>query len=250
MTEKSFARMEVEFPDEEELRTRTDAILDAALPQRSLAERLKKIYFGAGPKTVFYHCGEAWLLMLFLYAGLCLFCWKAGNHAETQFAISALAFPLCYLTFWFVCCWLEEQEEVVELKNTMHYTLPYIMSLRMFYSSILSIFLNLFLLSVVDGCRGQTMWKLMAAGVSSIFLFAVVALYLYQRWGRGIYIGILLLFWFAVTVVMVQFQSEMFNRLNEKLPLAVHIAAALGSLLLFVLYLRKVERENAYSVAC
>lgn len=245
-----FPQMEVEFPEEEEIHRQGEWILDAALPGMSWTERLRNIYYGAGWKTIFYHCGSAWRLLLLLYAGLCLFCWKARVDTEIQMGISILAFPLCYLTFWFVCCCLEEQEEMVELKNSMHYTLSYIMSLRMFYSGILSVFLNLFLLSVINGYEGVQMWKMMAAGASSIFLFAGFALYLYQKTKRGIYIGILILFWLALFVLLLPLRSVLLAYLFRQLPLAVHIAVAFGSLIIFAFYIRKVERKDAYSFAC
>lgn len=245
-----FPQMEVEYPAEDETDRQRERILEAALPETSFFERLKNMYLGAGLKTVFYHCGSAWLLMLFLYMGLCWFCWMARRNTEMRMGIFFLAFPLCYLTFWFVCCCLEEQDEVVELKNSMHYTLSYIMSLRMFYSGILSIFLDLFLLSVVDGYGGTQMWKMMSVGVSSIFLFAGAALYLYQKAGRGICIGILILCWLVVSVFMVRFRSVLLDIFFEQLPLAVHIVVAVGSLIIFALYIRKVERKDAYSFAC
>lgn len=126
----------------------------------------------------------------------------------------------------------------------------YIISLRMFYSSIITMILNMFLLAVINGYRGQEMWKLGAAGTSSMFLFAIASISLYHKLAKSSYIGILILLCSVLSTVLLRRGGALFILLFDALPLAVHCVTAVFSLIGFVCYIRKVEKENAYSFAC
>ena len=249
--EKTIQMMEVELPSEEEIAIQRNIILERALPEKqNVWERLKKIYLGPGLRVIFYHCESAWLVTVFVYLAICAFCGLSAHNATVQMEICLVAFPICYLVFSFISCWAEEQEGVIDLINSMHYSVTYIVSLRMFYSSLVSMAFNLFLLIVVSSWRGQEMWKLGAAGITGMFLFAVFSLYLYHKIGKSHYIGFLILLWLGISVILVRGRGEIFYLLLEILPLTVHLGAAVGSLIVFIIYIRKVEKKDAYSFAC
>ena len=121
--EKTIQMMEVELPSDEEIAIQKNIILSRALPEKqNVWERLKKIYLGPGLRVIFYHCGSAWLVTVFVYLAICAFCGFSAHNATVQMEICLVAFPICYLVFSFISCWAEEQEGVIDLINSMHYS--------------------------------------------------------------------------------------------------------------------------------
>lgn len=248
--EERSPQMAVDFPTEEEIFEQKSWILDAALPKKTLWDRLRSIYVGPGLKYIFYHCGNAWLILFLVYLCLCGICYRIRENTGMQMGVSFFAFPMCCLVFWMISCLIDEQEEVVEIKNSMHFSVVHMVSLRMFYSSLVFILCDLFLLAVVDGYRGLQMWKMAAAGISSMFLFAGISLYMYQKLGKSLCMGVLILLWSAGSVALVKMKNGFVKQALDVLPLTVHIGAALCLLIGFIFYIRKVEQKNAYSFAC
>ena len=248
--EERIQQMLVDFPSDEEIFEQKTFILNAALPKKTLWERLRRSYVGPGLKYIFYHCGNAWLILFLVYLCLCGICYDIRGNTELQMGVSFFAFPLCCLMFWMVSCLVDEQEEVVEIKNSMHFSVAHMVSLRMLYSSMVFILCDLFLLVVVDGYQGQQMWKMVFGGISSMFLFAGISLYMYQKLGRSLCMGVLILLWSVGSVALVRIQNGFVKLALEVLPLTVHIGVSLCLLIGFIFYIRKVEKKNAYSFAC
>ena len=164
-------RIQVEYPDMAEMEQQKNRILQSALPEKdSLFERLKKIYYGPGLGIIFYRCTLIWVVMILLYIGVLVLSIGTRDARQTQMAVVLFAFPAMYLGFSFLSCWVDEQEAVTELINSMHYSMHYIVGLRMFYASLVSALINLGTLLVLGGQADTIFWKLSALGVSSMCL--------------------------------------------------------------------------------
>ena len=237
MNERKIKKMDVEPLSKQEITWQTEQILNQVLPEkRSIWDTLKKIYLGPGLRVIFYHCESAWLVTVFIYLGICAVCLGFRRNALATMGFSVMAFPMCYLVFSFISCWLEEQEQMIDLKNSMHYSITHIVSLRMFYSSIVTIVFDVLLLAM-NGYRGQELWKLGATGISSAFLFAVVSLYLYHLSGKSSSIGILLFLWTVLSSILVKLGNGFFVLLLDTIPLAVHAVVTACTLVSFILYI-------------
>lgn len=244
------SQMEVEYPSEQEIKQQREYILAKAMPKKqSLWEKVKNIYWGPGIKTIFYHCQNAWLVTVFMYIGLCFVTKTLIQDTDTQMALSLLEFPICYLTFSFLSCWLDEQEGVIELKSSMHYSVTYIVGLRMFYASIIIMLCNLCLNLVMNKYEGQYLWKIGAVGVSSMFLFATASLYLYHKLSKSYYIGILIGIWAVMASVAVRLNHIWVQVLLEDIPIAIHGITAVCCFIGLMIYIGKVEKIDAYSFA-
>lgn len=245
------SRMDVEYPSDLEITQQKEYILSKALPKKqSLWEKIKNIYWGPGIKTIFYHCESAWLITALVYLALCFGNKAVSQDSNTQMALSLLEFPICYLLFSFLSCWLDEQEEVLELKNSMHYSVTYLVSLRMFYASIVIMLCNLCLNIFVYKYHGAQLWKIGAVGISSMFLFAIASLYLYHKLSKSYYIGILIGIWALIAVKVLQSNQIFIRILLEDIPIAIHGIVAVCCFIGFIIYIGKVEKKDAYSFAC
>lgn len=243
-------RIQVEYPDMAEMEQQKNRILQSALPEKdSLFERLKKIYYGPGLGIIFYRCTLIWVVMILLYIGVLVLSIGTRDVRQTQMAVVLFAFPAMYLGFSLLSCWVDEQEAVTELINSMHYSMHYIVGLRMFYASLVSALINLGTLLVLVGQADTIFWKLSALGVSSMCLFAVFALYLYHRFSSSYGIGVLLVLWGILAVFSAWSRYAWIKILLTELPLAIHFAVAAGFFICFVVLTGKVEKENVTVVA-
>lgn len=243
-------RIQVEYPDMAEMEQQKNRILQSALPEKdSLFERLKKIYYGPGLGIIFYRCTLIWVVMILLYIGVLVLSIGIRDARQTQMAVVLFAFPAMYLGFSFLSCWVDEQEAVTELINSMHYSMHYIVGLRMFYASFVSALINLGTLLVLGGQADTIFWKLSALGVSSMCLFAVFALYLYHCFSSSYGIGVLLVLWGILAVFSAWSRYAWIKILLTELPLAIHFAVAAGFFICFVVLTGKVEKENVTVVA-
>ncbi|MDO4169373.1 MAG: hypothetical protein Q4D45_05660 [Lachnospiraceae bacterium] len=249
MSEQKIPLMEVEFPTDIEIEGQKDMILHEVFPKKkSLWERIKEIYWGPGLKNIFYHCESAWLITAFVYMGVCFACKLAEEEPKLQTVIAMMAFPVCYLAFAFVSCWLEEQEEVIELKSSMHYSFMHMTNLRMFYTSIVTILFDMPLLIWINGYQMQELLKYGAAGVSMIFLFALVSLFIYSKVRNSYYIGFLFLAWVSCCVILLKLENKIYQYLFYQMPLEIHLLVAVSCFVVFMIYVGKVEKENAYAI--
>ena len=219
-------RIQVEYPDMAEMEQQKNRILQSALPEKdSLFERLKKIYYGPGLGIIFYRCTLIWVVMILLYIGVLVLSIGTRDARQTQMAVVLFAFP------------------------AMHYSMHYIVGLRMFYASLVSALINLGTLLVLGGQADTIFWKLSALGVSSMCLFAVFALYLYHCFSSSYGIGVLLVLWGILAVFSTWSRYAWIKILLTELPLAIHFAVAAGFFICFVVLTGKVEKENVTVVA-
>lgn len=243
-------KMPIEYPDESEIQLQKEIILKCALPEKeSLAKRLKTMYYGPGLKIIFYHCTTIWLILFLLYLGALVLCLGNQETKQTQMSIVFFAFPALYLGFSYLSCLLDEQQEMVELINSMHYSMHYIVNLRMLYASFISIGVNLVILFFIGGGTDMVLWKICALGVTSMCLFAITALYLYHHFSKSYVIGILLGVWAMIAFCSIWSNYRWIRYLLVKLPLAFHIILATGFFIGFMILTGKVEKEHVNSIA-
>jgi hypothetical protein len=243
--------MEINFPTEQELRQQKKMILEAAMPEKqSLSRRLKNIYWGPGWKVIFYHCESVWLITAFVYIGVFLLGRMLGrSDIRLQMAMSVLEYPICYLVFSFLSCWLDEQEAVAELKKSMHYSLTYIVSLRMLYTSVMLIMVNIAVDIAFNRYQWADFWTISAIGTSSMFLFALVSLYFYHKLVRSYYLGILAGIWMLLAAGIRNLQGSLLFVIVEGIPLAIHAGVAVICFIVMFIYIGKVEKKDAYTFA-
>jgi hypothetical protein len=243
--------MEIDFPTEQERKQQIKLILEAAMPEKqSLSKRLKNIYWGPGLKVIFYHCESVWLITAFVYIGVFLLgCMLGKSDIRLQMAMSVLEYPICYLLFSFLSCWLDEQEGVAELKKSMHYSLTYIVSLRMLYSSVILIMVNIAVGIAFNRYQWTEFWTIIAIGTSSMFLFAIVSLYFYHKLLRSYYLGILAGIWMLLAAGIRNLQGSQLFVIVEGIPLAIHAGVAVICFIFMFIYIGKVEKKDAYTFA-
>lgn len=188
--------MQVEYPQEEEIQMQRQLIIEKAMPRpMGKWEQLRSIYWGPGLKAIFYHSQGIW---------------------------GIVAFPICFLTFAWLSCWMDEQEGMEDLKGTLHYSLQYLAGLRMLYSSIFMILLNVVVFAVFGNFRGKIFWSIALVGSSSVFLFATICVYAYRRCSGSIFLGIMAGAWICLSVVVVKSGTEVQTFVFQTVPLAVH----------------------------
>ncbi len=248
--ECAIPRIEVEYPSEDRMNQQIAQIIHVALPpKKSLWQQIKEIYWGPGPKAIFYQCGSAWVVGMMVYLTVLLGCNYMSNFVKQKEFMALFAFPILYIAFSVISYWSEEQNEMVEFKQSMRYTFTYLISLRMFWVSIVSVMISSIVLLLVYQNKDEV-WKIGAVGVSSLFLFATVSLYLYHRFGRYHHIFLMTIVWFAACYVLAMKGQQLSYVLFELMPLAVHVVVAVGCFVGYVYFIRKVEWKNAYAYTC
>lgn len=243
--------MTVEYPDLKSIEAQKRRILAAGMPkQKPFPGKLREIYWEPGIRVIFYHCGSACLITGMLYLLLIIGCTLPWQEERIPVCLSFLSCPMLYLIFSFLSLSSEEQDTVTELKQTLHCSFTRLVSLRMFYTGIGSMLLNLTILASLRAYPAERIWTIGAAGIGSMFLFATLSLYLYHKTGSCRYIGILILVWTALCVFMIRRGNMLYPLLFEQLPLAIHLAAAVCCMIGFTKYTGKVGNENAYTYTC
>ncbi|MBQ3514053.1 MAG: hypothetical protein IJA32_09705 [Lachnospiraceae bacterium] len=241
-------KMEIEYPSDAMIKHQKEMILNAAIPkQKTVLERVKDIYWGPGLKVIFYQCSSAWLVTGMVYLLMMFLCLDTKEDVRIQSILALMACPLLYLVFSFVSSWSEEQAEVIELKKTMYYSFTYITSLRMFYSSIVAILFNVILLFFLKGYSAQELWRIGAAAISSMFLFAALSIYLCHKLGNGRYIGVLIAIWCAFCIVMMRTDNNLYHFIFEAIPMAVHVMVTSVCFVRIIMYIRKEGKKYAYT---
>lgn len=241
---------DVPYPDEEQMRSEIKVIMDRGLPRRqSIWKKWGQIFTGPGLDVIFYRAKLIFLGSFLICLFLSQLCVLIGNFTAYSEYLILMLYPLMHLIFHGLSCWVEEQSEVIELKMSFHYSFSYIVALRMFYVSIFSAGVN-FLATVMladDAYRS----KICAAGLSSMFLLALLALVLYDRLqGRTYYIWGIAGAWVVLCLVLSGCGKNVSFFVFDVMPLAVHVLIAIASFALFIHYIGKDGREYAYSFEC
>ena len=64
--------------------------------------------------------------------------------------------PVFFLLFSYFTCYMDEQTQINELRNTMYYSMNYIVSLRLFYTAVVLSLVNTSFYSLVGLGRKQS----------------------------------------------------------------------------------------------
>ena len=238
--------LKIPYPDKEVQEKSIQFILEHGLPQKQpFTERLKDIFIGPGFNILFYR--SKWILAesVLLYAFLLLFCLAVGIVVKQEEYLFILMFPIMHSSFHSLSCWSEEQDSIIELKESLHFSFYHMVSLRMFYVSIFSAVINV----MVTGILNKTPYvgKTCALGLSSLFLFSLLTLLLYEKYHKKQVVFAIILFWTGICLLC-SFWGEYFSYfLFETIPLVVHILMVLISFGIFTYYIGKVGNRYAYT---
>ncbi len=237
---------EVIYPSEKQKKLQLNEILEKGLPHEEVKrEHIKELLLGPGLSVVFYRAKLIFVGSFFLYLILLILCSYLGKFVSNEEYFSILAFPMLHLIFHMLSYWAEEQDEIIELKESLYYSFQYIVSLRMFYVSIGSAVINLLLMA--SFVPFYEIGKVGMVGLSSLFLFAVLTLYLCENTNGLKPIMISTSVWMVLCVVCSICGDGLSLLLFEVIPLAVHVVIFLLSFGLFMYYFRKVGMKYAYA---
>jgi hypothetical protein len=237
---------EVIYPSEKQKQLQLDEILEKGLPHEDTKKnRIKELLLGPGLSVVFYRTKLILTGSFFLYLSLLFLCSYLGRFVSNEEFFSILVFPMLHLIFHMLSYWAEEQDEIIELKESLYYSFSYIVSLRMFYVSIGSAVINILLMA--GFVPFYDMGKVGMVGLSSLFLFAVLTLYLCENTNGLKPIMISTSLWMLLCVVCSICGERVSMLLFEIIPLAVHVVIFLLSFGLFMYYFGKVGMKYAYA---
>ncbi|MBQ4057326.1 MAG: hypothetical protein IJD40_00160 [Lachnospiraceae bacterium] len=237
---------EVIYPSETQKQFQLDKILEKELPQGEVKrERIKDLLIGPGLSVVFYRAKLIFAGSFLLYLILLFLCGYFGRFVSNEEYFSILAFPMLHLIFHMLSYWAEEQDEIISLKESLYYSFQYIVSLRMFYVSIGSAVINLILMA--SFVPFHQMGKVGMVGLSSLFLFAVLTIYLCENTNGLKPIMTSTSVWMLVCVIGSICGDGLSRLFFEIIPLAVHVVIFLLSFGLFMYYFGKVGMKYAYT---
>ena len=240
--------MNIDYPTEEQISGQKRKVLDSVFREKEPGGHFAGKRSGhrrPGPRIVFFECRLAALISLAIYALLLVFCYLSSPEKGGEGFLALAVFPGTYFSFYFLSLLNEDQLELIDLKRSLPCSFFYLVSLRMFYTSLAAIFLNLLLLLACFG-RVGSMWSAGAAGTTSLLLFALISIRLYERTGRARQAAVLYGIWCGICLFLVRFGGPVYHLVIEIVPFAVHLAAAAFSLAALAGYCRKVEIRNAY----
>lgn len=239
--------LKVVYPYESQMKMQMDQILEKGLqPKVTWSDRVKELLIGPGLSVIFYRSKLIFAGSLLIYLFLVYFCDFIGNFVTHKEYFAILTFPMLHLIFHMLSYWSEEQDAIIELKGSLHYSFQYIVSLRMFYVSILSAALNLILMGGFTPF--YQMGKVSMIGLSSLFLFAVLTLELCEKINGLQPVIISSGVWALLCIFFSVYGDKISFFLFEIVPLIVHILMFLFSFGLFIYYFGKVG--NKYANAC
>ena len=237
---------DVIYPSETQKQFQLDEILEKGLLHEEVKrERMKDLLIGPGLSVVFYRATLLFAGSFFLYLILLVLCNYLGRFVSNEEYFSILAFPMLHLIFHMLSYWVEEQDEIIELKGSLYYSFQYIVSLRMFYVSMGSAVINLLLMA--SFVPFYEMGKVGMVGLSSLFLFAVLTLFLCENTNGLKPIMTSTSVWMLLCVICSICGDGLSVLLFEIIPLAVHVVIFLLSFGLFMYYFGKVGMKYAYA---
>lgn len=229
-------KMNIDYPSEEEISAQKKVILDAVFVKKSV-HRLSM-------KVVFSNCRMVAFICLLIYGLLLCFCNFIKGQGGESYAVLAL-YPMTWFSFYYLSILAEEQSGVIELKRSMKYSFTYLISMRMLYTNIASVFLNLAMIGILY-TKIQCVWSLAAAGTTADILLALISLAIYEKTGSSKLSAIILIVWLIGCIFLMRYGNGLYHVLIEVVPLAMHLLIMLLSFLGLLKFIRKVEFQNAY----
>lgn len=241
-------KFDIEYPTQIEKQNSINFILDATKKEEEpLITRLKNLFLGPGINVIFYQSKLLVLMSLAIYLfaiSLGYVSFSINDYISPEYMI-IIMFPVINVSFFALSMWNEEQSAIVELKRTLKYSQSYIITLRMLYVSILAIVINEAMLLIITDVKYQL--KIVIIAFATSFIFSVVSLWLYDRFNNYYNIVFLCIAWIVGTTGISKYNSLIINTMLNTVPTVVCVAIAAISFGIFIAYLRKVEKENAYA---
>ncbi|WP_347995718.1 hypothetical protein [uncultured Eubacterium sp.] len=241
-------KFDIEYPTQIEKQNSINFILDATKKEEEpLITRLKSLFLGPGINVIFYQSKLLVLMSLAIYLfaiSLGYISFSINDYISPEYMI-IIMFPVINVSFFALSMWNEEQSAIVELKRTLKYSQSYIITLRMLYVSILAIVINEAMLLIMTDGKYQLKMAIIAFATS--FIFSVVSLWLYDKFHNYYNIVFLCIAWVVGTAGVSKYNALIINTMLNTVPTVVCVAIAAISFGMFITYLRKVEKENAYA---
>lgn len=223
---------------------RIDDILDRAMPQRkSTAASLRAFLIGPGLDVAFYRARLTILISLLIYLFMVMLSEALIGLVPYRECLVIMLFPLMHLSYFAISLWNEEQGTMVELKMTLKYSFMSIVSIRMFYISMMAILVNSVTVSQMDGI--DYAGKVGAIGYSSVFIFSIIMLVIYEKYSASINIVKVAAVWIVLCILLAKWGTKFDYLVFQMVPLSVYIAAAAIFFVIMVGYIRKVENRYA-----
>lgn len=113
--------------------------------------------------------------------------------------------------------------QINELRNTMYYSMNYIVSLRLFYTAVVLSLVNTSFL-FLSGIREKAILSVGVVGVSSMLVFAIIAVYIYHRWSNYKCFAGLGAVWGLLFAAIMRLPETKILFLFEYIPLGIQIA--------------------------
>lgn len=238
--------LKIEYPSDGQIENQVDLILQEGLPQkRKWKDSLKEYLIGPGLSVIFYRSKLILAESFLVYILLVYFFDFLGSYVENKEYLTILMFPMSYLIFHMLSYWAEEQDQIIELKESLYYPFQFVVSLRMFYVSIFFAMCNLVLMNGMSSFEQKG--KLCMIGLSSLFLFAFLTIMLCEK-RHGIYPVIISSgLWIFLCIMLANCGQQMSYLLFNVMPFVVHVLMFLFSFGLFIYYFGKVGEKYAYA---
>lgn len=228
--------MNIDYPSKEEIIAQKKIVLDAAFEKETLRR--------PGAKVVFSNCYTAAFISLLVYGLLLYFCYSIKGYGNEGYAVLGL-YPMTWFSFYFLSILSEEQNGLIELKRSVKYSFMYLVSMRMLYTNIASVLLNLAMIGILY-TDIPCFWNLAAAGTTADILLVLANLTIYERTNSIRLSAVILIGWLTGCVILMWYGRSLYHLLIEVIPLAVHLLIMLLSFLALLKFIRKVEYQNAY----
>ena len=143
---------------------------------------------------------------------------------------------------------MDEQTQINELRNTMYYSMNYIVSLRLFYTAVVLSLVNTSFL-FLSGIREKAILSVGVVGVSSMLVFAIIAVYIYHRWNNYKCFAGLGAIWVLLFAAIMRLQETKILFLFEYIPLGIQIATMIVCFVALFTLVGRMEEKDAYTFA-
>ena len=242
-------QMDVHYPLQSEIQNEIEDIVSKGMPQKiSFLKRMKKIYFGPGLRVIYYKNLSVFFATFIIYFVVCLGLILSFEGEIRQFGAAFLGMPVFFLLFSYLTCYMDEQDQINELRNTMYYSMNYIVSLRLFYTAVvLSLANTCFLL--FSGIKEKAILSVGVVGVSSMLVFAIIAVYIYHRWSNYKCFAGLGAVWVLLFAAIMQLPEAKILFLFEYIPLGIQVATMILCFVALFILVGRMEEKDAYTFA-
>ncbi len=239
---------EIPFPSSAEQAQEIRKIVGKAMPAEqngfmTILSTIKQI----GLRNIFYQSGMVFefAMVLFLIGFVGVF-FIADRGAMAGYLVIGI-FPVLHLLLSIFMIWQEGQQNMIELKMSLRYSVPVIACLRMLLYSLIALGADIIGIVIMQ-YRFPIELSIVAAGFSFLFLFAFLSLQIILRWGNERGLLFLLVGWIAVCALLYRLGGALHQILFVTIPIYVHILAGLIWFCLFIIKIEKVVKEEAKSV--